>query len=845
MRLTINLLFFLLLLTSFSAQAQRWRNSSQQRVEIDYTNPQQYVIGDITVSGVEYLNPQDIINRTGLKQGDIITIPGDEISKAIKRLWDQGLVGDVSVTITRIEGKVVYLNFELKERPRLSSYHYDGVRKPEKEDLEEKIAIGKGRIVTDALINNAERRIKTYYQEKGYLNAEVKINTQADTTVENGVTLMVTVDRKEKVRIRHIYITGNSAMSDKRVTTRMKKTKDASFMHALANKKLDLKEYKNDKQLIIDYYNSQGYRDMQIVYDSIIHVDETHVDLEINISEGGRYYFRNIFWTGNNIYSDRQLSDILNIRKGDVYNAELLQRRLNFNPSGLDISSLYLDNGYLFFNVDPVEVLIENDSIDIEMRMYEGGQATINRITISGNTKTHDHVIMREIRTLPGEKFSRADLIRTQRELGTIGYFDPEQIGINPIPNPQTETVDIHYSVVEKPSDQIQLSGGWGGNFGFVGTVGLVFNNFSLRNIKNPKTWSPMPSGDGQRLALNVQANGRSFQTYSLTFTEPWLGGKRPTSFSVSLQSSFQSRLDYNYSPPRVLGRFNLSGITVSIGKRLKWPDDFFSVMHSFSFMHYTLNNWTAFTTVPDFPTTGTANKIAYSMTITRNNLDDFTFPGKGASISFNMTLTPPYSRFNGVNYDDPNLSPETKYKWIEYNKWMLDIDYYATVIPGKKRKLVLKTKMNFGFLNAYSNQTAISVFDRFKLGGSGLSGFNFLLGYDIIGLRGYPDNILPYSGTPGVVYDKFAFELRYPVMNSPALSLFVHSFFEAGNAWDNYKDYNPFNTYRAAGFGTRIFMPAFGLIGIDWGVPLDEVPGYPNPHHKPRVTFSIGQQIR
>lgn len=842
-------LIFLLLVITFTANSQ-WRyGAKRNNVEINYETPQDFYIGGITVSGVQFLDPEAIIALTGLKIGDKVTIPGDEITNAIKKLWDQGLIGDVEVIVKKIEVKNIYLEFIIKERPRLTKFIFEGPTKSEREDLEDKIDLSRGRIVNDALIKNAKNKIREFYLEKGYLNVAVDIIQTKDTILENNVILRVVVDKKHKVRIKKVIITGNESFESKTLQSKMKKTKGQKLTNVWTGSKVINKNYVSDKAALIEYYNSRGYRDARIVSDSIIPIKNDHVNISIRLEEGDKYYFRNITWKGNYIYPTAQLESILAIKKGDVYNNDLLQRKLSFNPAGPDISSLYLDNGYLFFSIDPVEILIEGDSIDIEMRIYEGEQAIVNHIEVDGNTKTHDHVILREVRTYPGDNFSRADLIRTQRELGALNYFDNEKLGMNPVPNQSTGKVDIGYSVVEKPNDQVELSGGWGGYYGFVGTVGLVFNNFSLRNIKHPKTWSPLPAGDGQRLSFRVQANGRTYQTYTISFTEPWLGGKKPTSLSVSLQHSVQSQLVYNGTRSVKSGSLQVSGLTVSIGKRLKWPDDFFTINHTFSLLRYTLNNYqsSSSTAVIGY-TTGYSNNLSYNLTISRNNIDNFQFPSSGANMAFSMTFTPPYSYFNKLDYENPDLDAAQRYKWLEYQKYGFDASWFTTLWQHRtksKHKIVFNARFHGGVIAAYQPGVGVGPFERYIMGGDGLSGYNFLLGSDIIGLRGYGNNTIKPTPSGGVAFDKFVAEIRYPISNSPSFSIFVLTFFEAGNTWADIHDVNPFNVYRSAGVGARIFMPAFGLIGIDWGVPFDQVPGYPNPNYKPHVTFTIGQQIR
>lgn len=833
----------------------------------DYKDPKEYTIADITITGVEFLHPSNILSLANLKPGDKILIPGDRISNAIKKIWEQGLVGDVSVIITKIEGNDIYLEIQLKERPRLSNFVFYGVKKSDRDDILEKIGDLKGSVVTDAMIKNINKKITNFFLDKGYLNAKCTITQERDSLLKNRnhVFLKIHVQKNKKVKIHRIDIQGAQQLQTRYLKQKMKKTKEKKWYKIFTSSKFVRKLYEADKEKIIEVYNSRGFRDAKIISDSIYFYNKKNsarklnrrVIVQINLHEGNKYYFRNITWKGNYVYSSRQLDSILNIKKGTVYNADLLQRKLNFNPNGTDISSLYLDNGYLFFNVEPVEILVENDSIDIEMRIYEGKEAIINNIYISGNTKTHDHVILREIRTLPGNKFSRADLIRSQRELAMLGYFDPEKIEINPVPNPSKGTVDIHYKVEEKANDQIQLSGGWGGGRnmnrnvytgaigGFVGTLGVVFNNFSLRNVNKFKTWDPLPSGDGQRLSINFSSTGRMYQNYALSFMEPWFGGKKPISFSTSFN---HSRINYFVGANRdIKQHLDISNFSLGLGRRLKRPDDNFSLSNSLSYSLYHYINFPLVRNVIGIDT-GYSNNISFITSLSRNSINEPQFPTAGSSVAITLSLTPPYSLFNGVNYSDPNLSPRTRYKFIEYHKWMFDSDWYARLISGKKRSLVLRAKANAGFIASYNPATGIGPFERFILGGNGLSGFvNNFIGTDLIGLRGYEQGALPagkFNGVGGTVFNKYTMELRYPVVSSQALSLSIHAFFEAGNTWIRLKDFSPFDNYRALGFGAKIFMPAFGMIGLDYGWPLDVVPNTANPY-KPVFTFSIGQQLR
>ena len=605
-------------------------------------------------------------------------------------------------------------------------------------------------------------------------------------------------------------------------------------------------DYEADKKAVIEYYNSRGYRDAVITADTVYRYDDRSIDIRMKLDEGQKYYFRDIDWVGNFVYTDEVLSRVLAIEKGDAYDMQKINERLNFNPTGPDISSLYMDDGYLFFSVQPVEVRIDGDSIDIEMRVYEGTQATISKVIIRGNDRTSDHVIRREIRTLPGQKFNRSLLIRTQRELSQMGYFDPEQIGLNPIPNPAEGTVDIEYTLVEKPSDQVELSGGWGGNFGFVGTVGLVFNNFSVRNIPNIKKWRPLPVGDGQRLALRIQANGKQFQNYSLTFSEPWLGGKKPNSFSVSLSHAVQRRI-VNIFTNETAGKLSVSGITLGLGRRVTWPDDYFTLSTSLGYQHYELN---------DFPISrlgfenGDANSITLNATLARNSIDNPTFPREGSSLSLSATLTPPYSTWRDLDYE--TASNAEKFQWVEYHKVMFDASYFTNLAGN----LVLNARGHLGFIGSYTERAGIGPFERFFLGGDGLGNQNFgIIGTDQIGLRGYENQAITpptYEGVlsetdqiqGGIAFTKFVMELRYPVSLNPSATIFVLGFAEGGNNFYDYNDYDPFKLFKSAGIGARIFMPAFGLIGVDWAYGFDTVPGATE-RSGGIFHFSIGQPIR
>ena len=803
--------------------------------------PRKYQLGGITVSGVRYLDPNTLISLSGLRIGDPINIPGEEIGKAIRKLWTQGILGDVSVSIARTEGDKIYLDFNLKERPRLSKFTFSGVRKGQTEELTKKITLIRGKVVTDALMNNARAQVRKFFVNKGYLDTKVNIVQVPDSSLSNSVALKIMVDKGSKVRIHDIDFEGNTAFSDYKLKGKLKKTKERKPYKFLTPGKFQKSEFEEDKKKLIEFYNTQGYRDAVVVSDTLTR-DEKGLALKIKMDEGLKYYFRHITWSGNYLYDDKTLSNVLGIKPGSPYSKETLDKRLNYNPTGQDITSLYMNDGYLFFSIDPVEVKVEGDSIDIEMRITEGVQAHIKDINIAGNTKTSDHVLRRTLRTLPGDKFNRELLIRSQREIATLGYFDPEKIGINPVPNPADGTVDINYTVVEKPSDQITLSGGWGGYAGFIGTVGLVFNNFSLRKAGSFRNWTPVPAGDGQRLALNVQANGLQYQAYSISFTEPWLGGRRPNSFSVSLNRSIQ-RITNGSTFDVVNGSFiKVNSASIGLGRQLRVPDDYFTLSNSISLSQYQTQNYTLLAGFNN----GYATNITFNTTLSRNSIDNPTYTRRGSSLSLSLSLTPPYSAFKG-SHPDVN-------EWIEFHKWMFDASWFTPIVG----KLVLNTRAHFGFLGTYNASRPYGPFERFKLGGAGLGyggGSNFLVGTDYVGLRGYDDPNSAYAiptaqqnQSGGIAFNKYVLEMRYPVSLNPAATVYVLAFAEAGNAFDSYKTYSPYKLYRSAGVGARIFMSAFGLLGFDYGHGFDAVvplPGTTTAQDPNHFHFIIGQQIR
>lgn len=893
MRRAFLLFIFLCVALSSFAQFRRNRsnNASTDANSLNYVSPAEYTIAGIEVSGITVLDKNAMISISGLKVGDKIKIPGDGISDAIRKIWKYGLVGDISINVDKIDGDNVYLSIVLSERSRLTTFYFIGINKSQESGLKDDLKLIKGRIVNDAMIRNTEQAVKKYFVKKGFLNVEVKITQEKDTLNREGIKLRIAVNPKSKIKIHTITFTGNDNMSDGVLKKKLKKTKEyprfslhrtliaealrikpkafitsthpASWketkkflsdnvkLNIFSSSKFIKTEYDEDKKKLIEYYNTKGYRDAEIVSDTIYRYNDRSIDIDFHIHEGPKYYFRNIIWTGNYVYTDKQLDAVLNIQKGDIYNKDLIDKKLQFNPKGLDISGLYMDDGYLFFHINPVEVAVNGDSIDVEMRIFEGEQATINEVTITGNERTSDHVIRRELSTIPGQKFRRSDIIRTQQKLGQLGYFNAQKIGQNLQPNPTKGTVDIEWQVEEQSNDQIELSGGWGGYYGFVGTLGLTFNNFSLRNIPHFKNWKPLPVGDGQRLSLRVQANGRSYQSYSFSFSEPWLGGRKPHSLSVSFNSSIQRSL-YGYSTVNSDQDVSLKvhSISVGLGRYLEWPDNYFTLTNSVSYLRYILNNWSSGLGFSN----GYANNINLNTTLARNSIDNPMYPTQGSSISLSLTLTPPYSLWNNIDYD--KASAQEKYKWIEFHKWMFDAKYYLPL--DNKKKLVVEAKAHFGFIGQYGTKAGIGPFERFFLGGDGLAGgFNsFLLGQDVIGLRGYQNNhitppLYDQYGTRntnqvngGIVYDKFGLELRYPVTTGNAATIYGFVFTEAGNNWDNYERFNPFSLYKSAGAGARIFMPAFGLIGLNWAYGFDTLP-YASQKSGSQFHFTIGQQIR
>ncbi len=822
------LLFFLsLFLVSITPVISQVVVGSSDENQLNYANPKEYEIGGISVTGVKFLDEKVLITLTGLSVGDKLKVPGDKIAKAVENLWKQGLLSDIKIVATKIQDKKIFLELRLQERPRLSRFSFTGVTKSDADKLREIIKLVTGKIITENLVQTTKNEVKQFYVDKGFLNTQVSIDVKDEPGIANSQLMVINVNKGKRVKIHSINFEGNTQIEARKLKRKMKDTKEKKIYRLFSTSKYIEESYQADKAKIISQYTEKGFRDARIVFDTVTTHDRKSVDINIKIEEGPKYHFRNINWIGNTKYAARDLNKILNINKGEVFNQKKLDEGLFGSQSGRDITSLYMDNGYLFFSVTPVEVQVDVDSIDYEMRIYEGKQAIVNKITIVGNTKTNDKVILREVRTQPGQLFSRNDIIRTQRQLAQLGYFDQEKLGVNPKPNPQDGTVDIEYVVEERPSDQIELSGGWGAGQ-IVGTLGVTFNNFSGRNIFKKGSWTPLPSGDGQRLSVRAQTNGKFFQSYSASFTEPWLGGKKPNSLTVSVFNSIQSNGKKKSDDTRQ--SINIVGVSVGLGQRLKKPDDYFNIYHELNFQHYVLRNYSSSFLFSD----GYSNNINLQETISRNSIDAPIYPRTGSQFSFTLQLTPPYSLFNNKDYS--TATDQEKYKYIEYHKWKFGASWFT---PLAWNKLVMNIKANYGFLGYYNKDIGQSPFERFYLGGDGLSGFS-LDGREIIGMRGY-DPLNSQGG--GTIYDKYTFELRFPLSLNPAATIYALGFLEGGNVFNLWKSFDPFDIKRAAGGGIRIFLPMFGLLGLDWGYGFDNVPGT-NTKSGGQFHFTIGQQF-
>jgi outer membrane protein insertion porin family len=850
--------------------------------EVTFEKGNEYTLAGVEVTGKVSFNEQTVITFTGLEIGSKIRIPGEEISIAITKLWKLGLFNDVNFYVKKIEGENIFLELELYELPKLNDVKIKGVKKGKREDIVKETELTKGKVVNDNLITNTKNYIEKKFKKDGYFNAKVNVNTIPDST-DAKVNMVILIDKGKKVKISKINFIGNEQLSDKKLKKAFKNTKEKRVYRIFKASKFIKDKYKEDLTSLITKYKEKGFRDARIINESVDYDKEKNkINIEINLEEGRKYYFGDIRFLGNTVYTDQTLNSILGIKKGEVYNGVLLQKRISDNsaPDSEDISNLYQNNGYLWSNINPVEVKTANDTIDFEIRITEGPVAYFNNVTVKGNDKTNDKVIYRELRTRPGEKWNKELVIRSVRELGQLGFFDAEAIRPEPVNmDPAAGTVDLDWTVVEKGSSQVELQGGYGAG-GFIGTLGLSFNNFSLKNVLKKKAYQPLPMGDGQKMSLRLQGS-QSFQVYSLSFTEPWLGGKKPISFFTSISHSKQFLYDYSSRNVTRDKSFNITTLTVGYGKRLKVPDDYFQLSNSVSFSYYDLNNYnTGLFTFGD----GAARNLAFNTSLSRDSRGlDPVFPDRGSNFSVSAKFTLPYSLWNGKDYanlknkeeykyknpnaayfnsngnyvpngsyvdingdatsnyqngiEDQSKIDQERFKWLEFYKIKFSADWYTKVY----KKFVLRTRGEFGFLGAYNANRGVVPFERFYVGGDGLANYS-LDGREVIQLRGYPNNSLS-SSNGGTVYNKYSMELRYPITMKQSAKIYAMTFLEAGSAFDNFKKFDPFKIQRSAGFGLRVFMPAFGLLGIDFAHGFDPVPGS-TVKSGWQTHFIIGQQF-
>ena len=854
---------FLSLLLALSCPL--WAQQADGGVEVDYNNPKKYVVGGVSLEGNQYLSRDQILQVSGLREGMEVTVPGEDISNVITRLWHQRYFEDVAVSIDSLvpTRDTAYFKITIVERPRVSRWLFSGVKSGEQKELEERLNLRRGGEFSEYVAKTSTDIIKRYYKEKGFYNVKVDVNTKRDTVIKSAIRVQFAVDKGEKVKIEKITFNGADHVKESKLVRAMKKTRDKRLQNFFSSKKFQEKEYDNDKRQLLTVFNEAGYRDARIVKDTMYYIEPNRLQIDFEIDEGKQYYFRDIAWTGNSVFSSEGLNEILKIGKGDVYDVVTMEKRLfgGGKQNEYDITKLYRDNGYLFFQVNPVEMNIEGDSVDVEMRIVEGKPATLNNIVINGNDLTNERVIRRQVFTYPGYLFSQTDFERSIREIASMGQFDPEAImgegGYSILPNPMDNTVDIVYNVTEKPSSQLELSGGWGGNT-FVATVGVSFNNFSTRRFFDKTAWRPVPLGDAQNLAIRFQTNGTYYTSLSASFSEPWLFGKKPTSLNTSLYYTRQTNSYIYYNILNNDEFMEVYGFAAGIGKRLKWPDNYFVLYNQLSWQTYRLQNW-----IYQFLfNTGISHNLSYTLSLNRTSTDQQIYPREGSDFSFSLQLTPPYSlmrkKDRGIldaegnptrvdNWKDINYDYQTsqdRYRWIEYHKWSFKGAVYTKLIGD----LVLMARAQFGYLGYYNRNWGYSPFEGFRVGGDGMSGYD-TYGSEIISLRGYEN----YSLTPqarssynstgnyyaGNVYDKFTVELRYPVILQPQSTIYALLFLEGGNCWADIRDFNPFQIKRSAGVGVRVFLPMIGLLGVDWGWGFDDPVNGGSQFH-----FVIGQQF-
>jgi outer membrane protein insertion porin family len=857
--------------------------------------PKKYIIADIAVKGNKAFDPAIVISVSGLAVGDEVTLPGgDNFAKAINKLWSQNMFTNINIWITKLEENNIWVEIDAVERPMLADYKFKGIRKTEADELKDKVGLVKSRVVTDNMKLSAKENIIKYYTEKGFRGAAVDIEEKPDAYSPDKTVLTFNIVKGLKVRISEVFFFGNQSAAIPSLKRKLKGTKEMTritlypdsavspygpvktytakefiknwgflkpsqirdFMDPwfrfklFASAKFDEKKYLEDKEKILQYYNSLGYRDAVIASDTQYYDKKGRLNISMKLEEGRKYYFGNMTWKGNTKYADSILNMVLGIKKGDTYNIDILNKKLGkqLSPEGGDVSSIYMDDGYLFFSVNPVETSVYNDTIDHELRITEGPQATIKNVNISGNDKTKEHVIRRELRTVPGEKFSRSDLIRSQREILNLGYFNQEKLGMQPVPNQEDGTVDINYTVEEKSSDQLELSAGWGGNIGLTGTLGVTFNNFSIKNIWKKTAWDPLPTGDGQKLSIRYQSNGRYFRSVNFSFTEPWFGGKKRNSFTFNVFNTkftnaynpFTFRYDRNFVDSSYL---STSGATIAFGKQLKWPDDFFSLVTSLNYIQYRAKNYAIF---PSF-STGISNNINLKFALQRTSIDQPIFPRSGSNFLASAAFTPPWSYITGVNQKDI-------FKLVEYHKWRFNAEWFVPIGKpageDKSRQFVLRMAAKYGFIGRYNKNIPISPFERFQVGDAGITNNFGVLGYDLVAHRGYPvyDNSDPTVNPDKTaasrfftIFNKYSLEMRYPFVTNPSSTIYGLAFYEAANGWFSFKEWNPFRLRRSMGLGVRFFLPMFGLLGFDYGVGLDRLTPNGRLRDASRFTFMLG----
>ena len=857
-------IIFLPLLLALSCPL--WAQQSGGSVEVDYNNPKKYIVGGVTLEGNEYLSPDQILQVAALQKGMEVTVPSEEMSNIVNRLWLQRYFEDVAVSIDSITPTrdTAYFKISIVERPRVSRWVFSGVKSGEEKELRERLNLRRGGEFSDYVAKTSSDIIKRYYKEKGFYNVKVDVNTKRDTVIQSAIRVQFAVDRGEKVKIQKITFKGADHVKESKLVRSMKKTRDKRLQNFFSSKKFQEKEYDNDKRSLLAAFNEAGYRDARIVKDTMYFVEPNRLQIDFEIDEGKQYFFRDITWTGNSVYSAEDLSQVLKINKGDVYDVVTMEKRLfgGGKQTDLYVSQLYRDNGYLFFQIQPVELNIEGDSVDVEMRIVEGKPATLNNIVINGNDLTNERVIRRQLFTYPGNLFSQSEFERSIREIASMGQFDPEAImdpakGWSIIPHEMDNTVDIVYNVTEKPSSQLELSGGWGGNT-FVATVGVSFNNFSTRRFFDKKAWRPVPLGDAQNLSVRFQTNGTYYTSLSASFSEPWLFGKKPTSLNMSVYYTRQTNSYIYYNILNNDEYMEVYGFAAGLGKRLKWPDSYFVLYNQLSWQTYRLQNWA----YQFLFNTGISHNLSYTLSLSRNSTDQQIYPRVGSDFSLSLQLTPPYSLLRKKDYGlrDADGNPvkvnswrdidynyqtsQDRYKWIEYHKWSFKGAVYTKLVGD----LVLMARAQFGYLGYYNRSWGYSPFEGFRVGGDGMSGYD-TYGSEIISLRGYenysltPQALSSYNSTgnyyAGNVYDKFTVELRYPVILQPQSTIYALLFLEGGNCWSDIRDFNPFQIKRSAGVGVRVFLPMIGLLGVDWGYGFDDPVNGGSQFH-----FVIGQQF-